>query len=695
MDINEIRAALTGNPNSGKSTIFNQLTGARQHVGNYPGVTVEIKEGTCSKNGIRIKFADLPGTYSLNAYSPEEKTARDFIIRRRPDVIVDIVDASNIERNLYLAVELLELGAPLVIVLNMSDIALLRGYEFDLGKLSAFFNSPFVSAIGSRGEGMDELLEKITEETGNSHYGAGDFRIDYGSEIEKEVAVLEELIEKEVEAGNFSDFPEKRWVAVKLLESDPQVLEEFSSPAIEKQLPDSMKRLERILGDSPEVFIAEHRYGYITGACQEAAKSNLQSRLNWSDRIDAIVTNRVLGIPVFLGIMYLLFYLTFTLSEAPMGWIEQFFEWLGRSVGSFWAEGSQSVFKSLLVDGVIGGVGGVLVFLPVILFLFLAISILEDSGYMARAAFMMDRVMSKIGLHGKSFIPMLLGFGCTVPAIMATRTLENRRDRLTTMLVLPLISCGARMPIYALFIPAFFAPRWRTPVLWIIYITGIVLAIVMAKLLRMTLFRGESAPFVMELPPYHLPTPRSILLHMWERAWLFLKKAGTVIVAFSIILWFLSSYPKPDKDKLRNISQEEAGAVNLSNSFAGRIGHALAPLMRPVGFDWKTSTAMIGAFAAKEIFVAQLGIVHSIGEEADEDSEPLRDKLRSEYTRLQAVSILLFCLISAPCMVTIAATRRESGSWKWALFQLAGLTLLAWIVSFAVYQGGLMAGFGP
>jgi len=431
-----------------------------------------------------------------------------------------------------------------------------------------------------------------------------------------------------------------------------------------------------------------------------------------SDNIDAIVTNRTLGLPIFLGLMYAVFQLTFTLGDTPMGWIETGFEWLGGAVGGLWPAGSQSLLRSLLVDGVIGGLGGVLVFLPNILLLFLAIAILEDSGYMARAAFLMDRLMHKIGLHGKSFVPMLIGFGCSVPAIMATRTLENRRDRLTTMLVVPLMSCGARLPIYALIIPAFFPDTWHAPMLWLIYIIGIVLAVVCAKLLKSTVLRGETPPFVMELPPYRMPTARSVGLHMWNRGGAYLKKAGTIILGISVLLWALQQWPGLPAEQAQTFEQQRSAIearADLSNDVAreqlakidhsqaeatlgasmmGRIGRGLEPALRPCGFDWKISTAMIGALAAKEVFVAQMGIVYSLGEDEDEESLPLRAKLQAAYTPLQGFCIMLFCLVSAPCMATIAVTKRESNSWAWALFQLAGLTTLAWVVTAGVYQVG-------
>jgi ferrous iron transport protein B len=503
---------------------------------------------------------------------------------------------------------------------------------------------------------------------------------------------------------------------VKLLENDKELRATVVSPEINEQIEKSASRIEKILGEHPETAIAGRRYGFISGACQEAVRSTIEIRHTTSDRIDAVVTNRVLGIPMFLGLMYLVFQLTFTLGEPLMGWIESVFGWMGGVVQGWWPEGSESLLKSLLADGIIGGVGGVIVFLPNILLLFLAIAILEDSGYMARAAFIVDRLMHKIGLHGKSFIPMLIGFGCSVPAIMATRTLENRRDRLTTMLVIPLMSCGARLPIYALIIPAFFPEAWYAPMLWIMYVIGILLAVVSTKILRSTILKGESVPFVMELPPYRMPTLKGILIHMWERGFLYLKKAGTIILGISILLWAMTTFPGlPDDETARfqaarhtvqsgNAGEDEkteqlaaidnaAGEAKLLNSIAGRIGHGMEPVLKPMGFDWRIGTALIGAFAAKEVFVAQMGIVYSVGE-ADEESETLRDKLKSTYTPLVGFCIMLFCLVSAPCMATIAVTRRESNSWGWALFQLGGLTLLAYVLTVFVFQAGSLLGIG-
>ncbi len=709
----KITVALAGNPNSGKTTIFNDLTGARQHVGNYPGVTVERKEGFRQYKECEIRVVDLPGTYSLTAYSAEELVARNFIVDEKPDVVVDIIDSSNLERNLYLAVQLMETGIPLVLAFNMSDEAHAHGYEFDIDRFSQFFNAPVVRTVGHKGEGIDELMEKIVAVASLREGSRDQLVVQYGAEVEEEIKKIASMLEQHF---RMTDRYGARWLALKLLENDRDVRGKVNSVEINGQVEKSAARIEKMLGEHPETVIAGSRYGFISGACQEAVSSTIEMRHTMSDKIDSVITNRVLGIPIFLGLMYLVFALTFTLGDPPMGWIEGLFKGLSAVVAGWWPEGSESLVKSLLVDGVIGGAGGVIVFLPNILLLFFAIAILEDSGYMARAAFIMDRLMHKIGLHGKSFIPMLIGFGCSVPAIMATRMLENKRDRLVTMLVVPLMSCGARLPIYALIIPAFFPQAWNAPMLWIIYITGIVLAVLSAKALRSTIFRGESVPFVMELPPYRMPTFRGVLIHMWQRGWLYLKKAGTIILGISILLWAMTTFPGlPDEEaqrfeqekqsvqtsmvdekerSTRIASIEDAGKeAGLRNSIAGRIGHALEPVLKPMGFDWKIGTALIGAFAAKEVFVAQMGIVYSVGE-ADEGSETLREKLKDNYSPLVGFCIMLFCLVSAPCMATIAITKRESNSWRWALFQLAGLTVLAWVLTAIVFQTGSLFGIG-
>lgn len=725
----KIKVALAGNPNSGKTTVFNAITGAHQHVGNYPGVTVEKKSGSRRFQNHNLEIVDLPGVYSLTPHSVEEVVARNFLVEEKPDVVIDIIDSSNLERNLYLAVQLMEMGVPLVLAFNMSDVSASRGVRFDLDQLSRLFGVPIVSTVGHRNEGIDELLS-ISVKTALEFNGNCTTSIRYGKEIDSELHKLQKILVSE--NGTFSNHHQK-WLAIKLLEGDSEVLNLIgtqnlrNAAGLHEAVEQSSNHLESIMGDHPEILIADRRYGYISGALKETVSSTVEQRKTTSDKIDSILTNRLLGLPLFLGLMYAVFHLTFTVGDPMMGWFEEFFGWLGGTVESWWPVGSDSALKSLLLDGIIGGVGGVVVFLPNILLLFLAIAILEDSGYMARAAFIMDRLMHKIGLHGKSFIPMLIGFGCTIPAIMATRTLENRRDRLTTMLVAPLMSCSARLPIYALIIPAFFPKMWHGAMLWIIYVIGILLAIVSAKLLRSTIFKGESTPFVMELPPYRMPTLKGVLIHMWERGWLYLKKAGTIILGVSIVLWVLTSYPQKsvyDQDyeaataqataeyeaatqlpgadlaeaqtrldeQLESIAQAQQ-AEEMAYTVAGGIGHWMEPIIKPMGFDWKIGTALIGAFAAKEVFVAQMGIVYAVGE-ADEESDALRYQLAANYSPLVAFCIMLFALISAPCMATIAITKRESNSWKWALFQLGGLTALAWIVTVVTFQLGSLSGIG-
>ena len=704
---NSINIVLAGNPNSGKSTVFNNLTGSRQHIGNYPGVTVEKKEGICKFQDHKINVVDLPGTYSLSAYSPEEIIARKYIINEKPDVVVNILDASNLERNLYLTIQLIEMGVPIIAVLNMSDLAKAQGYQFDLEKLSALLKVPILPMVGHKNQGTNDLKRKIVEVSKKKNKTDPSL-LKYGREISRSIGKISDRLEK------YTNMKEekRRWVALKLLENDEEIDKEFEDLKITSLVRDEQKGIEKALGENVATAISSYRYGFISGACTQSVRSTIERRHTISDMIDLVATNKFIGIPVFLGLMYLVFWITFTLGGPLMDWIDLGFSWLGDSIIGLWPENSDSALKSLLVDGIIGGVGGVVIFLPNILLLFLAIAILEDSGYMARAAFIMDRLMNKIGLHGKSFIPMLIGFGCSVPAIMATRTLDNKRDRLVTMLVVPLMSCGARLPIYALIIPAFFPQKWHAPMLWLIYIIGILLAIILSKLLRSTLFKGDTVPFLMELPPYRMPTLKGIIIHMWERGSLYLKKAGTLILGISIVLWFMTTYPKKTEfsqdyeaqlstvseiqttnpelyeQKIKEILNEKK-SEELSYTLAGRIGHAIEPFIKTMGFDWRIGTALIGAFAAKEVFVAQLGIVYSVGE-ADEESVDLREKLKSNYTPLIGFAIMLFTLISAPCMATIAVTKRESNSWKWALFQLGGLTLVAWLFTTLVYQIGMI-----
>jgi ferrous iron transport protein B len=683
---NKLTIALAGNPNSGKTTLFNALTGSRQHVANYPGVTVEIKNGLCRYHDYPIQVVDLPGIYSLTAYSPEELVTRQFIYEQKPDVVVDVIDSSNVERNLYLAVQLMEMNVPLVLAFNMADVARARGLVFDLDQLSLLLDVPIVSIVARKEEGIEPLLEFVLQTAQSG--GMRRVQVPFGPQVELQLEKLIPLVNPD------SDYARRfgvRWVVLKMLEGDRQILALPHSGQLLTAVESAIKELEKHYHENPDIVIADRRYGFISGACQETVRTTVQSRHDVSDVIDKVLTHHVWGLPIFAAMMYVIFYLTFTVGAYPMGWLESLFGWAGGMITTHWPAGWSADLHSLIVDGIIGGVGGVIVFLPNIMLLFLGIAFLEDTGYMARAAFLMDRIMHKMGLHGKSFIPMLVGFGCSVPAIMATRILENRRNRLTTMMVIPLMSCGARIPIYALIIPAFFAPVWQGPMMWLIYVIGIGLAIVCAKLLRATVFRGETMPFVMELPPYRMPTVKSLLLHMWDRGLMYLQKAGTVILAISILLWAASTYPRVPVEKLAGLDDNQQHAAGLEYSITGRIGKCMEPVVKPLGFDWKISTALIGASAAKEVFVAQMGIVYSVGH-ADEKSETLRKHLREDYSGLVGFCIMLFCLIGTPCIATVAITAREAGEWKWAALQYFGLTFLAYMLTLFVYQTGRCVG---
>ena len=679
----KLTVALAGNPNSGKTTVFNGLTGARHRVANYPGVTVEKKEGIFHYRDYELNIVDLPGTYSLTAYSTEELVSRHFIFAEHPDVVVDVLDASNIERNLYLATQLMEMQVPLVLVFNMSDVAQSRGVEFDLVQMERLLGARIVPMVASKRKGFDELLEAIVETANQERTNV--LRFHYGNEIEEELNKIETLL---LASGQvFKDKYPIRWVALKLLEGDSEVQEWVNEARICEQVRTSRAHLETIFGDQPDILVADRRYGFISGACQETIKDTVQIRHDVSDRVDTVLTNRYLGLPIFAVLMFSVFYLTFKVGQFPMGWLEWLFGWLGAAIYNHWPQDTLLAVRSLIVDGIIGGVGGVVVFLPNILLLFFGIAILEDTGYMARAAFVMDRIMHKIGLHGKSFIPMLIGFGCSVPAIMATRILENRRNRLATMLVIPLMSCGARIAIYALFVAAFFPPHLQGPMMWLIYFIGIVLAIVCIQILRKTILKGETVPFVMELPPYRMPTFKGLTIHMWDRAWMYVKKAGTVILMISIVLWAAMSYPKPSAETLAGLDDLQQQSVGLQKSVAGRVGRAIEPVVKPLGFDWKIGTALIGASLAKEVFVSQLSIIYSLGDD-EHGVETLQHHLQEDYTPLQGFCVMLFCLISAPCIATVVITRKESGAWKWAVLQYVGLTVLAYVLTLIVYQAG-------
>ena len=687
---------LAGNPNSGKTSLFNRMAGTRQHVGNYPGVTVEKKSARFAHDGRSIELVDLPGVYSLLATSPEEAIARDEILSGNAAVVIQVIDATNLERNLHLAAQIAEMGVPTAYALNMSDEAAAKGLEFDLPLLAALLGGPVVPTNGSSGEGVRDLLAAALRVADEGRPCSG--RVFHGAELEASIARVAEHFEGD-------DAVSARCRAVALLDglADPHAPQSARSCAA-----DEIARVERRAGRPVDVQMAEARYGFALGVATEAVRSGVHHVWHGRTlRADSILLHRIWGLPIFVFLMWVVFQLVFAFGEPPMQWIERGLGWLARSVAGRWPEAEAPLLRSLLIDGVLGGVGGVLSFLPNIFFLFLAIAFLEDSGYMARAAFLMDRIMHKMGLHGKSFIPMLIGLGCTVPAILATRTLENKKDRFTTILVAPFVSCGARMTIYALLIPAFFEPRWRGGVLWGLYLAGIVAAVAVARLLRGTVFRGERSPFVMELPPYRMPTLRSVGIHMWDRTWAYLRKAGTVILAISIVLWALGTFPVLEEHSVdyeaaiaQASSPEEIAALEsamraeaLEYTAAGRLGKWMEPAIRPLGFDWRVGTALVGAFAAKEVFVAQMGIVFSLGG-ADDEPDRLRQTLRATYSPLQGLAMMIFCLLSAPCLATIAVAKRETDSWGWALGMFAGMTLLAWATTLAAYQSGIWLGIG-
>ena len=705
--------ALAGNPNCGKTSIFNALTGARQHVGNYPGVTVESKSGRFSLNGMEILLIDLPGIYSLSSSSPEEEVAFRELTKRGVDLILNVVDSTIPQRSLYLTTQLAELHIPMLLAFNMSDDAERKGLKFDLPKLERCFGAPIVRTVGCRSGGVEPLLNALAAalEKLDSH---GVPMLSYGMDIDGALARITEAIES-LSAERCSHIP-ARFFAVKLLEHDACVwnLPEFRS--VHPLVGNEIRHLLEKHAIDTDTFMADRRYAMLAGACRNAIGTTRERRREISDKIDAVMTNRYIGLPLFFLIIYATFWFTFTCADPLMGMIEDAFAFLSGVVKTFWPETILPYLRSLLTDGVIGGVGGVLVFLPNILFLFFAIAILEDSGYMARAAFVMDGVMRRFGLQGRSFVPLVLGFGCTVPAIMATRCIESERDRNTTIMVLPLMSCGARLPIYALIIPAFFAAKYQAFVMWLIYLTGVGIALIAARIMKSTLFKGDGEIYLMELPPYRMPTLRSLLLHMWDRGRMYVRKAGTIILATSVILFICNTWPEKtafsrnyEKEigEVRNngaLSTEarenavsalenEKQAEMLEYTISGRVGHVLEPLFRPIGFDWKLTTASIGALAAKEVFVSQLGILYAEGE-ADEESVPLREQLIRHYTPLQAFCIMLFCLLSIPCLATLAVMRRELNSWKLTVAEAAGMFLLAYIVTFLVYQAGSLCGIG-
>ncbi len=711
-----INVALVGNPNCGKTSLFNIASGAHEHVGNYSGVTVDAKEGFFNFQGYTFRIVDLPGTYSLSAYTPEEIYVRKHIIEETPDIIINVVDASNLERNLYLTTQLIDMNVRMVVALNMYDEFKSSGNDLDHVKLGQLLGVPIIPTVSKRGEGIDKLFhviiglyegsdfvsKKIKKDLKNevieefldwhkkyandhefgSHEEEEDERpnniyrhihINHGPEIEESIENLKKVICKNEEIRHKYS---TRFLSIKLLENDKDIQKEIET------LPNSQEifavrdkeaaHIKLETKEDSEQAITDAKYGFIAGALKETFTDNHLQKEQITKVIDSIVTNKIWGYPIFFILLYLMFEGTFVLGDYPMQGIEWLVDQLSNLVQNNMSEGP---LKDMIVDGIIGGVGGVIVFLPNILLLYFFISMMEDSGYMARAAFIMDKIMHKMGLHGKSFIPLIMGFGCNVPAIMASRTIEDRKSRLITMLVNPLMSCSARLPIYLVLVGALF-PNSASIVLLSIYATGIILAVLMARLFSKFIVKGDDAPFVMELPPYRMPTMKSMIRHTWEKGEQYLRKMGGIIMIASIIIWFLGYYP--------NHNSYSTVAEQQENSYIGKIGKSMEPVIEPLGFDWKLGIGLLSGVGAKELVVSTLGVLYV----NEEDIENVNLSQRIDITPIAGLSYMLFVLIYFPCIATLAAIKQESGSWKWALFAATYTTALAWIVSFVVFNVG-------
>ncbi len=738
-----INVALVGNPNSGKTSFFNHASGSRERVGNYSGVTVDAKQAWFKQNGYRFNITDLPGTYSISAYTPEELFVRDFITEDLPDVVINIVDGSNLERNLYLTTQLIDMDIKVVMVLNMFDELERKGDKLDYESLGKMIGIPIIPAVSSKGKGIKDVFEKVIEVFEDKDQTQRHIHINYGESFEKSL----KLIQNKINApGNqhLTDRVSTRFMALKLLEKDPEISTKIienchNHKEILETSQKEFQKLEDEYKDTTETLITDLKYGFITGALKETLEPAESERRKSSEVIDTLITHKLFGFPIFLFFMWVMFSTTFFLGSYPMEWIESGVEWLSVFLGETMRAGP---LKDLLINGVISGVGGVIVFLPNIVLLFFFISIMEDTGYMSRAVFIMDKLMHKIGLHGKSFIPLLMGFGCNVPAIMATRTLANRNDRLLTMIINPFMSCSARLPVYVLFITAFFT-SYQGTILFLIYALGIATAVVSAIIFKKTIFRGEEIPFVMELPPYRVPTFKAAVIHMWSKAVHYLKKISGIILVASIIIWVLGYFPggfeyskklqreseliaedyatlliqipethQAERDSLLQMKQNELEALETSilqqrqeNSLIGNLGRFIEPVMAPLGFDWKMSISLLSGLAAKEIVVSTMGVLYQADENVQIHSPSLTEKLQSQtysegpkagqkvFTPLVALSFMVFVLLYFPCIGVLAAIIKESGSWKWGIFTVFYTTGVAWLLSFIVYQGGSLLGF--
>lgn len=733
--MNSIHIALAGNPNAGKTTLFNQLTGARQHVGNYPGVTVEKKTGTCHHQQSKLVVTDLPGTYSLTAYSVEEIVARDFLVNEKPDVVINIVDASNLERNLYLTCQFMELGAPVIIALNMIDVAENRGIKIDYVKLGELMRAPIVPIVARSGKGVEQLLDRVIQVSQDRRKEWRPLHLSYGDDLDQVLEDMKPIIEK---GQLLTDTYPARWTGLKILENDDQILDramrensEIAHTLVIKS-DEVTRHLQKTVDAYPEAVIADHRYGYIKSLLRQGVFSQTfdADRLYTSDKIDKVVTNRFLGPLIMTAVLFGLYSFTFNFSTIPAGWLESFFAILGEAMERILPEGP---IKSMVISGIIDGVGGVLGFVPIIMFMFFGIAILEDSGYLARVAFMMDRVFRFFGLHGSSVMPFIvsggIAGGCAVPGVMATRTLRSPKERMATLLTVPFMNCGAKIPVLALLIGAFFSSH-HASYMFLATIVSWSVALLAAKFLRSTVLKGASTPFVMELPPYRFPTFKGLFIHTWERTWQYIKKAGTVILGISILLWAMMTYPGMPEEKVQELVQkkneiftaypenvidglalpveEQTEAVKelkgklllvenlhaesaLRYSVAGRIGITLESISRFAGFDWRTNIALVGGFAAKEVIVSTLGTAYSLGSVNPEETTSLKDRLGRDpnWNPVVALAVLIFIMFYAPCFVTVVCIAKESGSWKWAFFSMAFNTVFAFLMAVFIYQVGM------
>ena len=715
-----INIALVGNPNCGKTTIFNFASGAKEHVGNYSGVTVDSKLATFQHKGFKFNIIDLPGTYSISAYTPEETYVREYILGETPDIVVNVVDSSNIERNLFLTTQLIDLDVKVVVALNMFDELERKGDQFNYTKLGKMLGIPFIPTVGSKGKGLDDLFNKLIDVYEDKEPIVRHIHINYGDLIENAIKKIQPHLR--VQSGDLKNRMSPRYIAVRALEKDNQLMDFLSKKEIYKDLiveiENQINKIEKRTGEDTETLITDAKFGFVAGALKETLEEKPRTRRRKTELIDNILTHKYLGFPFFIFFMWVMFLATFRLGEYPMNWIDVGVAALSDLLTNIMPEGS---FKHLLVDGIIGGVGGVIIFLPNILILFLFISFMEDTGYMARAAFIMDRIMHKMGLHGKSFIPLVMGFGCNVPAIMATRTIENRNNRILTMLINPFMSCSARLPVYILIIGAFFPDNAGT-ILFAMYGGGILIAVIMARLFKRFLFKHDDVPFVMELPPYRVPTIRNTLRHMWHKGYQYLKKMGGIILVASVIIWFLGYFPQNKEIAKKydtQIEQLQAGmdsstalekevlqknidslhieklSKQQEETYIGHLGQIIEPVIKPLGFDWKMGVSLITGIAAKEIVVSTMAVLYQ-SEEGDENSSQLISRLRDErhsngekvFNKVNALAFLVFILIYFPCVAVIAAIKKESGSWKWAMFTIFYTTGLAWILAFAVNHIG-------